>query len=472
MIGGLRRVMKKNITRKAVAIAIASTLAFGSLASAMTAAYVTKDLSVGAGVNASESTATGNPTGEPENPTGKPENPTGKPEVTPDNPTGAPENPTDAPTAGDVKEVVLDKTVESAVFWDAFTDYYTLNGNFDFTFKFKVFGGSQVYQNFAAVFTTNAERATNGYKEYAVVRADNWGWGGGDNMTLDKTAITYSEAPANEVLIDTLKEAEIVVNIKRNGNDFAYKYTATGANGTTYDRTATFTVKADDPMNIFFVVDGSKICAPGTKADVVTPTAKPTAKPTAAPTAKPTVAPTKAPAATGKVTKVTVKVPNKKAGKTIYVKKGDKVTLKATVKGTGTFTKGVTYKSSKTKVATVSSKGVVKAKKAGTAKITVTSKFDKTKKATITVKVSNKKDANKKLTLKAKKKTLKKGKTYTVAIKSITKKTTEKITFKSSKKSVATVDKYGVVKAKKKGKATITVKCGKKKATLKLTVKK
>lgn len=38
-------------------------------------------------------------------------------------------------------------------------------------------------------------------------------------------------------------------------------------------------------------------------------------------------------------------------------------------------------------------------------------------------------------------------------------------------KSVATVDAYGVVKAKKKGKANITVKCGKKKATLKLTVK-
>lgn len=54
----------------------------------------------------------------------------------------------------------------------------------------------------------------------------------------------------------------------------------------------------------------------------------------------------------------------------------------------------------------------------------------------------------------------------------MTTKTTESITYKSSKKSVATVDKYGVVKAKKKGKATITVKCGKKKAKLKLTVKK
>ena len=53
----------------------------------------------------------------------------------------------------------------------------------------------------------------------------------------------------------------------------------------------------------------------------------------------------------------------------------------------------------------------------------------------------------------------------------MTKKTTDAVTYKSSKKSVASVDKFGVVKAKKKGKATITVKCGKKKAKLSITVK-
>ena len=64
------------------------------------------------------------------------------------------------------------------------------------------------------------------------------------------------------------------------------------------------------------------------------------------------------------------------------------------------------------------------------------------------------------------------GKTFTVAIKSMTKKTTDAVTYKSSKGSVASVDKFGVVKAKKQGKATITVKCGKKSAKLAITVKK
>lgn len=179
-----------------------------------------------------------------------------------------------------------------------------------------------------------------------------------------------------------------------------------------------------------------------------------------------------APAPQGKVSKVAVKAANQKAGtKTVYLKKGGKVTLEAAVEGTGDFGKAVEWATSKKSVATVN-KGVVKAKGVGTAKITATSQADKSKKATITVKVSKKAVKNKKLTLKVKKKTLKVGKTYTVAIKSMTKKTTDAVTYKSSKSSVAAVDKFGVVKAKKQGKATITVKCGKKSAKLAVTVKK
>ena len=46
-----------------------------------------------------------------------------------------------------------------------------------------------------------------------------------------------------------------------------------------------------------------------------------------------------------------------------------------------------------------------------------------------------------------------------------------KITWTSSKKSVATVSSKGVVKAKKKGTAVIAAKYGKKKLTCKVTVK-
>ena len=49
--------------------------------------------------------------------------------------------------------------------------------------------------------------------------------------------------------------------------------------------------------------------------------------------------------------------------------------------------------------------------------------------------------------------------------------TPDKVTFKSSKKSVATVTNKGVIKAKKKGKATIIVKSGKKTVKVQITVK-
>lgn len=182
--------------------------------------------------------------------------------------------------------------------------------------------------------------------------------------------------------------------------------------------------------------------------------------------------PSATPSANAVVSKVKVKAANQKAGtKTVYLKKGGKVSLAAVVTGTGNFSKGVTWKSSKKAVASVSAKGVVKARKAGTVRVTAVSKTDKKKKAAITIKVSKEAKANKKLILKAKKKSLKKGKTYTVAIKSMTKGTTDAVIYKTSKKSVAAIDKYGVVQAKKKGTAVITVKCGKKKAKLKIKVK-
>ena len=43
--------------------------------------------------------------------------------------------------------------------------------------------------------------------------------------------------------------------------------------------------------------------------------------------------------------------------------------------------------------------------------------------------------------------------------------------WKSSNKKIVTVSKSGVIKAKKKGKVTITVKSGNKKYNIKITVK-
>lgn len=286
----------------------------------------------------------------------------------------------------------------------------------------------------------------------------------GSAVAAEDGTYTYSYAPAESGTY-TFK----VTGVKVAGSDVEYVLDG--------DAAAAMKVVVEDGK----IVSGSEVEVPdgeGEKPPVTNPPTSnpPTSNPPATnpPATNPpaTNPPATNPPAAGTVKKVTVKAQNQKAGtKTVYLKKGGKVTLTATVTGTGKFSKAVTWTSSKKAVATVSSKGVVKAKKAGTAKITVASKTNKAKKATITIKVAKKAKKNKKLTLKAKKKNLKKGKTYTVAIKSMTKGTTDAVTYKTNKKKIATVDKFGVVKAKKKGTAVITVKCGKKKAKLTIKVK-
>lgn len=153
------------------------------------------------------------------------------------------------------------------------------------------------------------------------------------------------------------------------------------------------------------------------------------------------------------------------------IKKGKTLTLKATVSPKSASNKTLTWKSSNKKVATVSSKGVVKAVGAGTAKITATANDGSGKKYTCTVKVNipvssvklNKASAEltegEAVTLKA-----------TVAPSNASNKS---VKWSTSNAKVATVS-AGKVTAKSAGTATITVAAADgsgKKAVCKITVK-
>ena len=176
---------------------------------------------------------------------------------------------------------------------------------------------------------------------------------------------------------------------------------------------------------------------------------------------------------TGLTTKVLVTVQKgavktksiKGLSKSVSVVKGKSVTLKPTLEPVNSPEK-VTYTSSNKKVATVSAKGVVKGVKPGTAKITVKSG---SKKVVVTVKVTGVKTT--KLSRVPAAKSISKGKTFKIKAVAAPKNTSEKITYTSSNKKVATVTAKGVVKGLRKGTATITVKSGSKKMTCKVTVK-
>lgn len=129
--------------------------------------------------------------------------------------------------------------------------------------------------------------------------------------------------------------------------------------------------------------------------------------------------------------------------------------------------KGYTYATSNNKVASVSNKGKVTAKKTGKATIKATNQAGNVKVFNITVKKAPKKIVK----VTPSKKTLKKGKTVKLKVK-LPKGTAGTCTFKSSKPKVASVNSKGVVKAKKKGTAKITVKTyNKKKKVVTIVVK-
>lgn len=128
------------------------------------------------------------------------------------------------------------------------------------------------------------------------------------------------------------------------------------------------------------------------------------------------------------------------------------------------------WASSNKKIVTVYKNGKIKAgTKTGTAKITVTLKSGK--KATLKVKVQTAKVKTTKISGLKKKLTIKKGKSVTLkpVVSPIT--SQEKVTYRSSNKKIATVSSKGVVKVRRKGTVTITVKSGKVTKKIKITVK-
>ena len=155
--------------------------------------------------------------------------------------------------------------------------------------------------------------------------------------------------------------------------------------------------------------------------------------------------------------KLTIKEPALKLNKSsssIY--KGKTTTLKATT----SYRTKVTWKSSNSSIATVSSTGVVTGKKAGTVYIYANA-YGKSVKCKVTVK-------NPTITLNKSKATAYAGKSYT--LKATTSYRT-KISWKSSNTKIATVDSKGMVKLKKAGKVTISATAFGKKVNCVLTVK-
>ena len=131
-----------------------------------------------------------------------------------------------------------------------------------------------------------------------------------------------------------------------------------------------------------------------------------------------------------------------------YLAKGKKITLKPN--------QSVTWKSSNVKIATVSSKGVVKGIKAGKVTITAASKKNASQKKKWKITVLKKAVTSIKISGSVKTLDLNKQKTVTLKAKVLPSSAAQSVTWKSSNPSVAKVNGKGKVTAVKTGTAKIT----------------
>ncbi|WP_418405718.1 leucine-rich repeat protein [Blautia sp.] len=161
--------------------------------------------------------------------------------------------------------------------------------------------------------------------------------------------------------------------------------------------------------------------------------------------------------------------PTLKLSMTSVILKKGQTTTAFKVTGLAKGDKVKSYRSSNTKIASIDSRGKIKGIRIGSTKITVT--LASGKKATVTVKVQKNAVTTQKLTVSPSRISLKLKKTYKLKISRSPLTTVERITYRSSNSKVASVNSKGVITARKKGTATITVLSGKKKATVKITVK-
>ena len=130
------------------------------------------------------------------------------------------------------------------------------------------------------------------------------------------------------------------------------------------------------------------------------------------------------------------------------------------------------FSSSNNKVATVSKKGVVKAKEKGTVTLTMTHIYDHRIKTSVKMQVKAKKKG--KITLAQKSATIGVGNTVKISVKSVKNMGGKAMKYTTSDKSIATVSDKGVVTGKSAGEARITVTSvlnKKNKTTFKVTVK-
>ena len=153
----------------------------------------------------------------------------------------------------------------STAWWSAFSDYFTIEENQILTLKYKNYSLKEGnYQNWVLGVTNDVNRndTENGYKEFVILRADNYGWG--DKYNAEKLSSYYSwdyeKEETGQKFRDEMDGSTVVMTVRRQSAKCIVYADVTASSGTKYFERLEFeTESATDPIRAFLTVEGGHL---------------------------------------------------------------------------------------------------------------------------------------------------------------------------------------------------------------------
>lgn len=146
----------------------------------------------------------------------------------------------------------------STTWWSEHSEHYELPAGSTTVVEFENHSAEvDIWDNFVTVFTNEAatylEEQSADYQEYAVIRADDFGWG----TAADTLTYTSSHGGDWEKLREILKDARVVMTITREGSKVTIHEAVTSMQdeSMSYERTVTFDATEDD-LFVSFTIEG------------------------------------------------------------------------------------------------------------------------------------------------------------------------------------------------------------------------
>lgn len=157
-------------------------------------------------------------------------------------------------------------------FWTAFTDDVRLEQGKTYQIPLTNYGGASNWNNFVIILRNGIPQGQDGYYEYAILRADNWGWGTGfageeSDAYFDKS---MEEGRDWATWLKAMSRAQCTITIVPNNTTVDVRITMVGADGKTYTQNYLNIDNKIDPDNLYlsFTVDNSHVVF-GTPQEIV-----------------------------------------------------------------------------------------------------------------------------------------------------------------------------------------------------------